>query len=391
MLGVNLDMTKNWPSRFVNFDGLTSIFGDLDKRSLQFLPPNTVLNGAYQTRDLDLLQSVITNTTTPQSHDLMFEIFDLTWAEGLQLLLKQFQDRVYLPSIIDVKLDSASKQVLRQHLVTLKENGQLEINRVNTAYAAYLDIDPDTTYGDAHEWAIGYLMRQAEIGNHDYHLLEQTLAARDVNLLNLYGMILAANLPLPSSFAPISTIWLKACLAAIEPESLHEAAAANIYQAMVDISIFTFDNISIDFVRRCQEMQQLILKLFPTSDVVRDHYLVQIELYLDQECRNTDLVAPEYLYTRFVNMCRCANAKQIKQFLQRYPRLYSENVGFKEFTSQVLYHPMETVTLLQRIDVVLVHFNTELWLQGRLGPICQDYFHQHPGVDCPLLVTTLIY
>lgn len=355
---------------------LTTQYGDLQTWSFAYLPKNTIINAAYQTRN-PLLPFYLDKYVSGSY--FVFEVTDLRWAEGLDLILTHFGQYAYLPSILDVKLSADSKKVLWRYLsdahnISAHDNAKY-------AYLAYLGFPFAVSISTKLFWLIGLFKRATEEPNYQ---LDRSLTIDPS--IDVYSAALITGFPI--DFTSNINLWVEICLLTVEPDSLikhMDLISVKLITALLpNITIYTMKRITINYVNRCHKMQQFMLNLLPAT-AARDRYLVQIELFLDQECRDVQLLPAAQITSWFTLAYRCANIKQIKQLLIAHPHLIA--VPKMDQTSEILYHPFEALLLLNKNDrIMIMHYSAELWLQGRLGSVCQEFEERSGGIKCPLML-----
>ena len=153
-----------------------------------------------------------------------------------------------------------------------------------------------------------------------------------------------------------------ACLAGVHPNYINQFDAQEISVALKESKFAFFDRLTINYIKRCQEMRQRILDLLPEPSYYRNRYLVNIEVVLDCQCRDPKLLLAVNSFVA-TNLLRCANIKQIRQCLELCPKLFDKIENDVLYaTSEILYHPVETMSLLTGTNpgLLQLHYSTSL-------------------------------
>lgn len=319
-----------------------SIYGDLNYESNEMLPLSLCLNGAYQERNVTLLQHFLQAWHGKSGEPFVFEVTDLTWASGLEMIFFALGDKVVLPSILDVKLSPESENVIRQHVKT-------------GVYSGYLT----QTYTPINDFQqlIGHF-RAIYDGRRPF-VVHSTLP-----MIEIFRAAAIAEVNVPESFY-IDHLegWVQAGLETIRPDIVawHMQLAAKTLGVVPLTVAFRFTRITWHAVERCNRMSQLIRQL-PVSES-RDFYLSQIEAYLDQPMLQTEDFAMGSIITTALG---CANIKQLHAVLgdKLTHAKWIDAYYLPHLTSEILYHPAETIDFLFPLKPLIRKYITELWLQG---------------------------
>ena len=357
-------LTDDLLTPYEMFTKLASYTGDLDSSSIDFLPVDLCIQLAFHYQKKKLLAYYLSfiscskNSVTVKAPGNMvrfglFRLFnnDLTWTEGLSLLFEKFGDKLFLPSIINVKVDQASSIIIHKHITW-------NYNTSYDGYYSYLGFSnsltpPNVIKIDNLNYYYGKLRAKRE--HNFYPIPNYTLT--DIELMALlplgkrevwfsFALLLKIKIDIykpkgDPSFHLLESLnegeykqkirdYIRACLMCGQIEEIRKFSIIDITNTFNSIiNIHNFDNLTAEQISNYAQTYEYI-RTNINIEQTRD-YLDQLASILDFDQANVNITYTNDLY-------RTCNFKQLNKINPDYLQKL-DSMG----TSELLYNPVMAI------------------------------------------------
>ena len=334
------------------FINICTYNGEICEGSHNFLPLNQCIQMAFMKRDEKLLsfflsfvikqakdtQFVLRNTTTkrPISYFRLYP-YDLTWTEGLKMLFEKFEDRLVLPSIINMTINKESASVI-SHYISLKYNPEcLGYYGYLSGSRQYSEIDKENVnyiYGRMRAMRDMNLAKSEKLTLSERELSEKFPEITTRSVFTMATMLGINIFPIES----IST-FIFACLDSGNVEELTRFATPTIEEVLRQgCEMIRFTELTMEQVENFTRMYVFIKENFSLDEGT--------EQFLTNLSRVTNCPDPHYAVITD-DILRTAKISAAQQFDPGFHQ--TAPIMFPTKTSDMLFHPGSAIILYGQV------------------------------------------